>query len=113
MYRNQRKGEFMITKKDWYDSNESWVKFANPKDEISQEIFDYFLECMPPDEYSPNGFMVSEMYDFNEFGKGLYMAFVNFKGRYFYAGLMTKSDFRNNQLRIVQTILEHKRMEEI
>lgn len=91
-----------ITAKDWEKAREvkpvGWVEFMQPHletvngiVEISEELHDDFLNCLPP-IYGCGCWAVSEPYDHRgENGSARYSTFSSFASKYFYHGLKTKA----------------------
>ncbi len=86
---------------------------ATPGQEITEEIYDHMLNCMPPKSLHRdqcecaltelrvvchNGFLMGEPYTSDEKGNPLYLAFgsnVFNKGHFYYLGLMPELEFKN------------------
>lgn len=89
-------------------TSEQWEKDrtfkAEPMQQIEQEIYFHFLNCMPPlninKDFAYNlinngfhlmgAFLMSEPYSHNGQGKALYMAFGHDGNNYYYLGLSTR-----------------------
>lgn len=77
----------MFTMEDW---NGSFLQSGiNEGDEISEEVYFYFLECVPPRLRRKNGFLTGEPYTHNDDGDAVYMAFTTAQDKFFYVGLKT------------------------
>ena len=87
----------VFKRSDWKESFEKSISnFCDAngaeknKCEVSEEMHDEMLNCMPPIYFS-GGFQVSEPYD-SRGGFFTYGTFTNCGGRYFYRGNLTKSE---------------------
>ena len=84
----------MKTMKQWNNSRLPWGKFAQPGDEVDDEIYDYFLEVLFPRKMTGSGFLVGEPASHNNQGEAMYDAFYDKPGYgFFYGGEMTVDDF--------------------
>jgi len=64
---------------------------AKPGQQITEEVFEHFLNCLPPICWRNGQFLCSEPYDANT-GNGhfRYNAFMQIGDKYYYAGLKTR-----------------------
>lgn len=72
--------------KQWQESNLSFDEYFTPDCEVSEAVFDYFLNVLPP-IYIPKGFQVSEPVTCDNQGRMLYNTFINHNGKYIHVGL--------------------------
>ena len=86
----------MKTMEQWSTSKRDFSSFAEPGDEIDEEIFYHFLEVLPPAIMTMFGFLVGEPYSHDNNNKPLYAAFHNSPNhRYYYEGHKTVKAFIN------------------
>ncbi|WP_193200772.1 hypothetical protein [Nostoc sp. MG11] len=71
--------------KDFEANNQQWR-------EITEESYEWYLNCLPPIKYNGNRFMNSELYTYLNTGEGLYLACKEEFGKY-YAQLMTLKQY--------------------
>lgn len=61
-------------------------QYCQQFDQVDREIYDYFLEILPP-MYKTSGFMVSEPYGYDyEVNQSTYAAFCHIGGNYYFLG---------------------------
>jgi hypothetical protein len=77
----------MRTLAEWQTGEHGgFSKYCKPFDQVDREIYDYFLEILPP-MYKTSGFMVSEPYDYDyECNQSTYAAFCHINGAYYFLG---------------------------
>lgn len=72
--------------KTYADWTGDFDKYAKPGDRVDEELFDYFLNVLPPECYLPGGgFQVGEPYSTFQ-GKSTYATFLRVPGGFIYAG---------------------------
>ncbi len=67
--------------------------FVQPGDQIDQEMFDYFLGVVYPRVMQARGFLMGEPVNTLEDGEGIYDAYDEIDGKFYYKGLMTLQEF--------------------
>lgn len=88
-------GAAIFEKKDWTRAFNEDIKpflYNDGEAEISEEVHDHFLNCMPPICHSNRVFQMSEPYDHDRENKALYMTFQQRGDQYFYLGIKTKKE---------------------
>ena len=87
----------MKTMKQWNGSKLDFSQFAQPGDQIDDEIYFYFLGCVPPRKMTHYGFLVGEPYSHDiEQNAPTYDAFYKSpSNKYFYGGHKTINAFMN------------------
>ena len=85
----------MKTFKEWGKYGGDFQNYINPKDEIDDELYWYFLEVLPPRIMRNYGFLVGEPYTHNNSNEGVYDSFYqSLDGKqYYYGGLKTVKEF--------------------
>jgi len=74
---------------------------------VSIEVYDEFLETLPPLIHTGGGFLTSEPYTQNAEGKNMYLGFFYNTGSPIYAGILTTKEFKE-KLRKVDEFLGGK-----
>jgi hypothetical protein len=87
----------MKTMKQWNESKLDFSKFAQPGDEVDEEIYYYFLEVLFPAKILGSAFLVGEPLDHNGQNNAVrYDCFYELPGgKYYYGGPKTVKDFLN------------------
>jgi len=77
-----------------------WTKgdfdeYVNPKEEIDEEMYDYFLGVLPPRVMKGYGFLVGEPHSHNSQGHAVYSAFYQSPNgkQFYYGGHKTVKEF--------------------
>ena len=83
----------MKTYKKWSESKKSFHEYLKKGDEIDEETYYYFLECVPPLKLSGVRFLCGEPYSHDFNGDGLYDSFYYIGMQYIYGGLKTIREF--------------------
>ena len=86
----------MKTLNGWKKQGGDFGKYVNPKDEINDEIYFYFLEVVPPRIMRDYGFLVGTAAFHNNNGEAVYDSFYNNGEQYFYGGLKTVKEFTDS-----------------
>lgn len=89
--------EIMKTKKQWDNSKENLETFLQPKDEIDEEFYWYFIEILPPIYQTSYGFLVGEPHSHNWLNEARYGAFIHnpTRTKFWFLGNLTVKQFRN------------------
>ena len=87
----------MKTMEQWNGSKLDFSRFAQPGDEIDDEIYFYFLGVLPPRKMTRFGFMVGEpmSHDIEQNAPTFDSFYENPSNKYFYGGAKTVKDFMN------------------
>lgn len=82
----------IFTKADWkysfFDDIQPFLNGEECRTEISEEVYDEFLGCVPP-IMTPTGFCNSEPFCHNSAGMPMYNTFMRDRGCFYYLGIMT------------------------
>lgn len=74
------------TRYGWYNDGRGFDDYCKPGDKISERLYNYFLEILPP-KYMAGGFMVSEPYSYcPDFKTNTYAGFYWSGAHYYYLG---------------------------
>ena len=85
----------LITLEGWGASRQDFSEYAhNPPREVAPDVYQHFLEVLPPHRWETNGFLVGEPCDHTPRGT-TYSAFIRRGGqeRYYYMGELTVEEF--------------------
>lgn len=70
--------------------NMDWCDYAKPRDEITEEVYDYFLDVLPPASLSYGYLQVGSANDHIRDDRGqiraTYTTFIKGEKKYFYCG---------------------------
>ena len=100
------------TYESWHKTNVDFNKFIKTGDKIDKDLFDYFLNILPPIELNANkitsyGFQVSEAYsdgiDEEDKCRALYSTFGKINGEYYWLGFNFKREV-NSKYKIVEYV---------
>ena len=85
----------MKTYNGWNESKLDFGEYANPGDEIDDDIYYYFLGVLPPRKMAHYGFLVGEPYSHNSDGAAVYDSFYQSPDgkRFYYGGRKTVREF--------------------
>lgn len=84
----------MKTMKEWESKGGDFGQYVNPKDEIDDDLYFYFLEVLPPQTMRRYGFLVGEPASHNTKGEAVYDSFYEtYEERFFYGGTKTVKEF--------------------
>lgn len=73
-------------------------------DEIDRDIYDYFLEVLPP-IYCDNGFMVSEPYSYSsKYNTQTFACYVSLGGKYYYFGNISPLAVKESVTRLKESL---------
>jgi hypothetical protein len=77
----------MKTLKQWQDSKLDLSKFLQPGDQVDDELFDYFLEVMPPACLSHTCLQIGEPVRHDEKGRPVYDTLEKIGNDWTYTGV--------------------------
>ena len=69
------------------------TQFLDKQSEVREDIYEYFLDCVPPRIMASNGYLVGEPDDHDKDGNARYGMYYTEAGKYYYAGKATLKDF--------------------
>ena len=86
----------MLTIRKWTElslEGTPWDAIFIPGQEISEGVYEYYLEALPPALWLTRGFLCGEAASHNSENIAVYSAFIKRGDRYYYVGNMTKQEF--------------------
>jgi len=99
----------IITHKEWVKSEIPFSKFCTEPSEIDEDVFWHFLEALPP-SYQKNGlFCCGEPYKYSKDDKPMYMSFTEIDKRFFYLGICTIIQAKEESLKTDKRIYNQER----
>jgi len=76
----------VATRFNWSVSGKSFSDYCLPFSQVSERLYEYFLEILPP-MYMSRGFMVSEPYSYDHtVNQSTYAAFCRYDGKCYFLG---------------------------
>lgn len=77
----------MKTYKEWIESKLPASQFLSVGDEVCNEIFEYFLEVLPPITWTKDCLQMGEPYNHNEKGQSQYLTLEKINEKWTYTGI--------------------------
>lgn len=92
------------TRFEWYASKKGFNEYCLPYSQVSERLYNYFLEILPPN-YMPYGFMVSEPYDYDHtVGQSTYAAFCRVRGNCYFLGNIAPKNYETVLAKLEQML---------
>jgi hypothetical protein len=75
------------TKKGWQESKQDLSQYLQPGDIVDEDMFDYFLEVMPPTCQSDRCLQIGEPFTHDDKGRPMFSTLEKINGQWTYTGI--------------------------